>query len=499
MNLAETKIAVGINVDVFRGIVNFLYANETIPHNLEFGALEIQLNEPIIEIRETATVPRLGIHITGEFIDGTSPATEFAIWVCLQPFVRAIPDATPVAALSVGEVEEASPPGIGGIVGATATGLLNGILENMDIPIYDSLIAGLEEAAFGDNPPLRSTWDTDFYLGQVSEIEYVKAGLDTGNPPNPTVMGSEMLPTTPALMATLALPGESAQIPENPSIVPNGTGIQIMISRDAMDLSLNLNASSKIGTTIDGATINAMEMRMHDFGIEISGNAEKSGATVSWDGVLVLLYRKFYFVKSSKRWHDGFIDVMTSGIDVDVDLKWYVKLARAFLAILGPIGWITHSLWLSPKLKEADEAPDFVKGAFREEVSSALQNMIGNVGGLSGEDEIPFMDFGQNAWVLNGHFTHSVLTFAGLNRDTIANIEHDTFETEGAYGTSVGMIELRKGYNLHPQELGRLLKSGIVQIPNVHGVEAQYGFYVRTNPNANPADNLVDPAEIHTD
>ncbi len=501
MDLGEVKIAVGINVDIIKGIVAHLYATEVIPSSFEFGDIQIQINEPTIEVREPATNnARLGLHITGEFKNGDSDASPFDIWMKLRPFVRSVSGSSPVAALSVDEVEEATPEDIGGLVGTFATGLIDDILQNMDIPIYNSLIGGIEGSVFEeDEIPNRSTWNADFYLGAISQIEHVQVGFPPGQPQNPHVSDSTMLDTTPALIATLALPGESAQMPENHSIVPENTGIQIIISRDAMDTVLAKKAQEKVGESIEGATINAMQMSMHDLGIQISGEAEKSGATIEWDGVLLLFFRKFYNVKGSVRWHDGFVNVFTSGIDVDVDIPWYIKLLRAFLFVLGPIGWILDATLIAPKISEADEAPDLVRGAFREEVGEALRDMIGNVGGLSGEDEIPFMDFGQDSWVLNGHYTHSILAFSGLNRDEIDNVEHDVFEIEGAHGSSVGMINLASGYRLHPEELGRLLKKGIIEIPNVHGVEADYGFYVRTNPNDDTTDNLVDPLEIHTD
>ncbi|MCF6299887.1 MAG: hypothetical protein L3J52_02035 [Proteobacteria bacterium] len=498
MNLEQVKIAVGINIDIFKGIINYLYTEEVIPSSFEFGDILIQLDEPSVEIRDGAVNPRLGLHITGGFKNGDSDSISFDIWMRLRPFVRSISGLSPVAALSVAEIEDATPEDIGGLVGGFATGQINDILQSMDIPIFDSLIGGLESSAFNeDEIPDRNTWNTDFYLGAVSEIEYIQVGFPPGEPQNPHIANSETLVTTPALIATLALPGESAQLPNNLSIVPNNTGIQIIVSRDAMDLVLEKNAQERIGENIGGATINSMQMRMHDLGIEISGEAEKSGASIEWDGILLLYFRKLYNVKGSIRWHDGFINVFTSGIDVDVDTPWYVKLLRGFLFILGPVGWILDATLVAPKVKKADEAPDIVRGAFREEVGDALTNMIGNVGNLSGDDDIPFMEFGQNSWVLNGHYAHSLLAFAGLNRDGIESIELDSFEIEGAHGASVGMFNLESGYRLHPQELGRLLKRGIVEIPNTHGVEADYGYYVRTNPNDDISDNLIDPSEIH--
>lgn len=499
MNLSQVKIAVGINTDLVKGIITSLYVKGTIPSKFEFGNIQIDINEPIVEVKDPTDNPRLGLRVNGKFKNGDLDPVNFEIWLKLQPFVRTISGQSPVAALSATEVEEATPPDIGDLIATFAMGPVNEILQQMDIPIFDSLISGLENAAFAENPPSRSTWNTDFYLGKVSEIEYIMVGFPPGQPGSPNVKSSEMLPTTPALIATVALPGHSAQIPENPSIVPNGTGIQIIISREAMDMVLDLNASSKIGESIEGATINSMKMKMHDLGIEIKGSAEKSGATIDWEGILLLFFRKFYHVNGSIRWHEGFVDVFTSGIDVDVNIPWYVKLLRAFLFTLGPIGWILDTTLVAPKLEEADQAPDLVKAAFREEVASALSSMIGNVAGISDDEEIPFMEFSQNSWVLNGHYTHSILAFAGLNRDEISDIQHDSFQVEGAHGKSVGFIELESGYELHPQELGRLLKSGIVEIPNAHGVEADYGFYVRANPNDDTSDNLVNPADILQD
>ena len=100
---------------------------------------------------------------------------------------------------------------------------------------------------------------------------------------------------------------------------------------------------------------------------------------------------------------------------------------------------------------------------------------------------------------MDGHYTISVLAFAGLLRDSIVAVELDQFEIPGAHGSSVGMVETERGYRLHPEEGGRLLKAGIVELPGHHGVEAPYGHYVRSNPNESTDDNLVDPSLIFTE
>jgi len=496
MELGTVQIAVGLHLDLVQGIISKLYVDETIPHEIAFGSISATIEEPIVEVRHTGDTPRLGLKVTGVFSTDTDN-TPFQLWLVLQPFVRTVSGQVPVAALNAQSVEEATPANIGPLVGGIALAQINDILTAMDIPIYNSLIAGIESAFFGDTPPNRSTWNADFYLGKTSSIDKIEVGFPRGQPDQPHVRSSIALDTAPALIATLALPGESATLPDNPSIVPIGTGIQILIARSAMDAVLAAQAAERVGQTMEGATINALSMRMHDLGIEISGNADKSGATISWGGILLLFFRKYYFVKGSRRWHDGYVNVFTSGIDVAVNTPWYVKVLQAFLFFLGPVGWILNSTLIEPQLKEGEEAPNIVRGAFRNQVSDALENMIGNVGGFS-TDSIPFMDFGKDAWVLEGHYTHSLLAFAGLHRDTLGSVTHDRFELEGAQGQSVDLITTGKDYVLHPEEMGRLLKAGIVDIPNLHGVEAPYGFYARTDPNDTPDDNLVDPTQITT-
>lgn len=263
-----------------------------------------------------------------------------------------------------------------------------------------------------------------------------------------------------------------------------------------MDAVLSANAKAQVNTVINGALIKSVSMKMHDLGIEIKGKAEKSVATINWNGVLLLYYSKYYYRKDSIRWHDGFVNIFTSGINVDVDLPWYVHLLRAFLFVLGPVGWILDATLVAPKLKEADEAPNIVRGAFRSQVANALTAMTDRIGNISPGNRMAFMDFGQDAWILEGHYMYSISAFAGLNRDTLSGVEYDRFDIEGAHGKSVGMLNLGSGKRMHPEELGRLLKAGIMKIAGLHGVQAPFGFYVRSNPNRSTADNLVDPADI---
>ena len=72
----------------------------------------------------------------------------------------------------------------------------------------------------------------------------------------------------------------------------------------------------------------------------------------------LVFFTKRYFRSTSGtiRWMDGRVNVFASGVDVDVDVPWWVTLLRVGLFILGPIGWVLDATLVQPKLKAADEA-----------------------------------------------------------------------------------------------------------------------------------------------
>ncbi|MDD9945779.1 MAG: hypothetical protein OXU20_32345 [Myxococcales bacterium] len=505
MELADVKIAVGIDVQLLKGLVQFLYDREVIPKNISQGGLVLTLEAPAIEVDNPSGAgegPVLALRVTGMFALSGNPSP-FDAKLALEPFVRAgTAGAAPVAALRAGDVISITPASAQAVFGVVATAFLNDVLANLDLPLFDPLIAQVEAAFFPDDPPARSTWAADFFLGKESELEHRDIGFPPGRPDLPRVDTSSMLPTTPALMATIALPGEAALLPDGPSIVPRATGIQILIAEPTMNAVLAAQAASRVGTDFEGARVTRLAMEMRELGVQITGEAEKDPATIRWDGTLLLFHSK-RFVRSTSgtiRWHDGFVNVFASGVDVEVDIPWWVTFLRVLGGIvLGPIGWILDATLVQPKLSEADDAPDLVRSAFREQVSDALREMVAKVANIGDATDAPVMVFGHDAWVLAGNYTTSLIAFAGSNDASIASIEHDTFEVEGAHGSSVGLLTLNTGHILHPEEAGRLMKAGIVRIPNHHGVEAPYGFYVRSNADDSPLNNLVDPSEIHVD
>jgi len=83
---------------------------------------------------------------------------------------------------------------------------------------------------------------------------------------------------------------------------------------------------------------------------------------------------------------------------------------------------------------------------------------------------------------------------AGANDATLHEVKLDSFRVTGAEGPAVKTLLLSTGHELAPEEGARLMKAGILRVPRLHGVQARYAWYVRSNPNSRVADNLVPDA-----
>ncbi len=482
---------------LFRSVLAYLYEQGVFPNSYtdaDTGAT-VNIDEPWLDVRDGATEdPALVLRLTGTLSNNGADA-EFEYEFDLAPFARSIANQAPVAALQLRPMPDAPPDPLRERLEAS----VGNVLSQFDIPIFDPLIGLLEASHFPEgNPPSRDEWTAEFYLGRVGNLEHRDILFRAGRPDIPEIRQTTMLQTVPALMATLALPGESAILPGRASIVPRATGIQILLSRPAMDALLQAQADARVGTRVQGATIQRNRMLMHDLGIEIRGRARHSekATTIDWDGVLLIMFRKRFVHRIDGRigWHDGFVSVFASGIDVDVDYDWWVDLLRG---LSGSLLWAFHLIMEKEAFRKAEEAPDVVRSAFRDQVSGSLRAMMAAAAGLSNLDAAPFLTFGHDAWVLEGHYTMSLIAFAGLTKTEIVEVQHDVFDVEGAEGQSVGLLKIGTGHLLHPEEAGRLMKADLLRIPGHHGVEAEYGFYVRSNPNETGDDNLVDPNLIH--
>lgn len=506
MNLGQVKIAAGLDIEIINGILVHLYEASAIPPeiNLEIGSggqttsvLLARLNQPRVEVKDPNGTPRLGARLTGELVLLEADPIPLSTWVEILPTVVTEAGEAPSAGIGLGEVEDTSPAWFGAILKALLTDKLDSALASVKLPIFEGLISQLEPTY--DEPPARDQWSCGFFIARPSTLERQHVSFPRGEPDQPYLDFVEHRTTVSSLLFTLALPGEDARLPGDRSIVPRGTGLQLVIAEEAMNLILGAQTAAMVGQEIEGAKINSLTMAMHPLGIEIHGRAEKDVADISWDGVLLLFWRRWFYLKSGAMRHysgGGRVDVFTSGIDVDVDLPWWVTLIEVISYVIGPIGWILNSIFLAPKLQEADEAPGVVRAGLSDVVGASFNDMLNGVSAITGVAPVPLKMYGRDSWVMNGNYAYTALLMAGKHDALFDEVVHDRFMVPGAEGESVGYFVLNTGHDLSPEEAGELMKAGILRVPDYHGVHAPYGYYVRSNPDKTISDNLVEPAEV---
>lgn len=500
MDLGQVQIAIGIDWRILDGIVRYLYRAGTIPDTIpvQGGGATVNLDEPRIDLLSTADGDeKLALRLQGQFVIGSGQARDFSLAALLAPIVVNQPPDAPTASFSVDGVQDVTPPNMEALFASLAQTLLGEMLQNLSLPIYGPLIDALAPAYFGDVPPPPGQWSLGFSLGRAGVWE-----REHSEPWRPHSI--DVLPVHRSLVVTVALPAEDARIPGDRAITPHGTGLQILVSQAAMNTLLSRGASEQVGQEIEGVKITSLMMAMADTGIEIHGKAKKQGATISWDGTIRLYFHNYYTnIKTGAvaKWlgpfsNDGYLEVATSGIDVDVDMPWYLKFFKGIFFFLGPIGWIINSVVINPKFEEAEEAPNLLRNGLGNQVRIAFTEMVSGLTGISDNEQLPFVMLGSDAWISQGQYAYTFKAFAGYNQAGIERVDYDRFLLPGAEGKSVGFFQLDIGHKLAATEAGMLLKRGVLDIPGYHGVSARYGYYVRANPNQQGDDNLVPPEDI---
>ena len=504
MEMGTVKIAVGIDIEVINGILRHVYRESTLSAPIDLNIfttsntlpfLRAQLAQPVAELRNPDTVPQLGVRLTGTVsLLGAEPST-FNAWIEVLPQVVAVEDEAPQAGILLGELEDVQPTWFQPVLKSLLEEKVNPILAAVMLPVYGGLIEQLE-AAF-DEPPPRDEWSAGFFIGKPSNIERPSLWPVKGG--QPLITAIDHRETIPSLLFTLALPGEDARLPEDRSIVIRGSGLQVMIAMDAMNSILAVKAAEQVGQDIEGATIDALNLQMHTLGMEVRGKAHKDQAVISWNGILVLHWTRWFYLKSGAMRTfpgGGRISVLTAGVDVDVDIPWWVTLLQVLLIGIGPIGWIIYSILLAPKLAEADQAPGLVKGGIAESVGAAFADMLESLSSITSmAAPIPMKLYGRDSWVWQGHYTYASFLMAGYNEARFTEVVKDHFAVQGAEGESVGYFILNTGHEVSPTEGGELMKDKILAVQGYHGVAAPWGYYVRSNPNEIVEDNLVEAPE----
>jgi hypothetical protein len=494
------QVAIGMDWRLLDGMVRYLFREGSIPEEftVQDGAIAVHLQEPRIAVVVTLSGGEsLALLVRGMFSLGSAQPTVFSVSVLLEPTVVKKPSDPPFASFVMNGIQDAVPANLAALLGDFVQTLLSELLQKLAIPIYEPLIKALAPAYFGDTPPLAEQWSLGFSLGHAGILE-----RDHREPWQAFYVDSLQVEST--LVATVALPGENAILPGNPGITPHGTGLQILISKAAMNAMLRHNANRSVGKSVGEATIKSLTMAMVDHGIEIHGAVEKSGASVTWDGIIYLYFHNFYTsLKTGAvvKWRgpfseNGYLEVATSGIKVDIDIPWYVKVFQGLLSFLGPIGGIINHMVVGTKLEEAEGVPDLVRNSLGVQVREAFEGMVAKFSGISDPGQPPFVMLGSDAWIAQGNYAYTFKAFGGYNEARITGIDYDRFKLTGVEGKSVGYFHLDSGHKLAATEAGMLMKRGALKIPGYHGVRAPYGFYVRANPNQQGSDNLVPPEEI---
>lgn len=500
MNMGKVQVAIGMDWRLLDGMVRYLYREGVIPteSTVQDGTITANLQEPRMAI---VTIPSggesLALQVRGSFSLGSSPPTVFSVAVLLEPTVVKNPGEPPFASFVMKGIQDAVPAHLAPLFAGFAQTLLGDLLQKLAIPIYEPLIKALAPAYFDDTPPPMEQWSLGFTLGQAGTLE-----REHREPWQAFYVDNLQVERT--LVATVALPGENALLPGNPGITPHGTGLQIITSKAAMNTMLSFQANRLVGKSVAEATIKSLTMAMVDHGIKMQGLVERSGASVTWDGIVYLYFHNYYTSLKTgavEKWlgpfsDNGYLEVATSGIQVDIDIPWYAKLFQGLLAFLGPIGGTINHLALGPKLEEAEGVPDLVRRSLGAQVRAAFLGMAANFSGIGDPEEQPFIMLGSDAWIAQGNYYYTFKAFGGYNEARITGVDYDRFKLTGAEGKSVGYFHLDSGHKLAATEAGMVMKRGVLAIPGYHGVRAPYGFYVRANPNRQESDNLVPPEEI---
>lgn len=504
MNLGDVKIAVGLDVEIINGILVHLYEASAIPPEINLGIevggetinlLHARLLQPRVVVKYDGDTPRLGALLTGEVSQYDNDPVPLSAWIEILPQVVETEGEAPAAGIKLGLMEDANPGWFEWVFNKLLAKKLEDALAGVKLPLFEGLITQLEPAF--EEPPARDTWACGFYLAKPSTLERQYVEFPRGQPDKPYLDHVEHRTTVVSLLFTLALPGEDARLPGDRSIVPRGTGLQMVIAQTAMDMILGAQTTAMTGQEIEGATIKSLQMRMHPLGIEMHGKAEKDVADINWDGVLLLFWKRWYFLDSGAMRHykgGGRVDVFTSGIDVDVNLPWWVKLIEIVSYVIGPIGWILNSIFLAPQLQAAGSAPTVVRAGLSDVVGAAFNDMLNGVASIAGVAPVPLKMYGRDSWVMGGHFAYTALLMAGKHDAVFEDVVLDHFIVPGAEGDSVGYFVLNTGHDLSPEEAGELMKAKILRVPGYHGVLAPYGHYVRSTANKSEDDNLVEPA-----
>ena len=499
MDIGSSLISLGLDLNLLQGFLNQTYAETEDMQRIAGLGFDLELELPRLETRGDQNDYRLGLHLRGLLrVEGSAPMA-FDAWVVLDPVAELDASGIPVGKLRYRQIEEVLPDlARSPLEHACAPGGRIGdfIGSSLKLPLFEILLREVAHSGlvgrFGSYAEMAQEVSWSFYLGRPGTISrpHYRTPATGYKQFSLKFEGVTEKVTVPALIASVALPGQEAELPDRVSTVPHATGIQLITSKALMDANLAQKAKARIGTKIaDDVEIKSLSLTSTDAGIAIDLHGEKHSGSLDIQGTIAA---QFYG-------EIGGTLVMVPAIQVDVEMAPWVEALSFLCAALPLVGWVIGDILIWEPFEDVQESAPIDSGeTLARDFNETLRPIAEQVATSFQIEGVESRAYLADVWFFDGNFAVSAAAFAGLWHAQILETTYDVAHV-GRQGhlkpvTSVADLLLDSGQRLKPWHAGELAKLGILKIPHHHGVKnhlARGGFYLRSNPNATTTDNLI--------
>src|SRR5262249_25950853 len=152
------------------------------------------------------------------------------------------------------------------------------------------------------------------------------------------------------------------------------------------DAKLDLEEAASEGKESEGLTIDQLDLEAVDGGISVDGAGHKTGATVTFQGVMIARYQGGT---------NGHL-IMDPAIHTDVETAGWVKLLEVLGIGLFPIPGIFAADWLV--WGPVKEAPGKLDQALEDKFTQPLVDAANDLAAGFGVDQIPSAAFLADVW-----------------------------------------------------------------------------------------------------
>jgi hypothetical protein len=257
-----------------------------------------------------------------------------------------------------------------------------------------------------------------------------------------------------------------------------------------MDELLAAAAAEQVGTESSGATITRMALSMHDDAILIDGHASKENAEIDFEGPV-----RIALIRGTTAFAGD-----AGGVEVDVDVPWWVDLLRFFTSPLG--GFLSFGLLTltgevifalggtssSEVEREIGAAPNLVRGSLTTTLTESLATLAEALeietalGGTAAQSTL------DRSVTEDGHIAVYAQVFVLPVVATIVDADYSkTLRRFRDY-------QIEGGRWFRSTELTRLVKTGIITTPRYHAVsrirDGQETGWMRADPDDSQINNL---------